>query len=75
MGDTAGFLLLFSAPATLHLNPFYSRMVQQNRHFNMYTKISKRKTRFLRAKIFTKDALKRQIFDRLYREELLFVSR
>ena len=29
--------------ATHHLNPFYSRICQQNTHFNMYTEISKRK--------------------------------
>ena len=57
MGDTAGFPLLSSAIATHHLDPFYSRMCQQNRHFNMCTKISKG-NKVLRAKIFTKDALK-----------------
>ena len=63
-----------SATATHHLNPFYSRIVQQNRHFNMYTKISKRK-QGSPCKNFHQRCFETTNFDRLYREELLFVSR
>ena len=62
------------ATATHHLNPFYSRIVQQNRHFNMYTKISKRKQGSRRKK-FHQRCFETTNFDRLHRKELLFVSR
>ena len=56
----AFFCCLAHCYTSFKLNPFYSRIVQQNRHSNMYTKISKRK-QGSPCKIFTKDALKRQI--------------
>ena len=59
--------------ATHHLNRFYSRICQQNTHYNMYTKISKMKRRFSVQK-FSPKCFVTTNFDRLYREELLFVS-
>ena len=74
MGDTAGFSLLFGALLHIILNPFYSRICQQNTHFNMFTKIFKRK-QGSPCKNFHQRCLETTNFDRLHREELLFVSR
>ena len=77
MGDTAGFSLLFSALqsiATYHLKPFYSRICQQNTDFNMYTEICKRK-QGSPCKNSHQRCFETTNFDRLHREELLFVPR
>ena len=63
MGDTAGFPLLFSALLhiiLIHLNPFYGRICQ---HTHILTCILKylNGNKVFRAKIPTKDVLKRQI--------------
>ena len=63
MGDTAGFPLLFSALLhiiLIHLNPFYGRICQ---HTHILTCILKYLSgnKVFRAKIPTKDVLKRQI--------------
>ena len=56
----------------IHLNPFYSRICQQNTHLNMYTEISKRK-QGSPCKNSHQIYFEKTNFDRLHREELLFV--
>ena len=72
-GDAAGFSLLL-AHCYIHLNPFYSRICQQNTHLNMYTEISKRK-QGSPCKNSHQICFEKTNFDRLHREELLFVPR
>ena len=50
-----------------HLNPFYSRICQQNTHFNMYSEISKREQGSPRKNSHPK-CYKTTDFDRFHRE-------
>ena len=60
--------LLFVPRYTHRLNSFSSTITQQNRHFNMYILKHLNSNKVPRAKILTRDVLKRTNFDRLHRE-------
>ena len=59
--------LLFLPRYTHRLNSFSSTITQQNTHFNMYIETSN-SNKVFRAKILTRNVLKRTNFDRYHRE-------